>query len=152
LISRGEYSTAQFFIVFVAVIFSGEAAANFFQYSTSISKAQDAANYILWFRTLIPRINYDSTQEPDEKDGDGPAQVGCEEVEFAYSTRPNAKVLQGVNVDVSSDYHSIQAAIDQETGASWAIRCLCWAIGMREDDHDIPPRAFLRPNFRHHKV
>lgn len=36
LVSFGEYSMGQFYIVFVAVIFSGEAAALFFTYSSSM--------------------------------------------------------------------------------------------------------------------
>jgi len=75
-------------------------AANFFQYSTSISKAQDAANYILWFRTLKPRIHDDSDGNLDEKRDLGPAHTQCEDVEFAYASRPSAKVLQGLDVDV----------------------------------------------------
>jgi ATP-binding cassette subfamily B (MDR/TAP) protein 1 len=35
LLSTGEYSSSQFFIVFISVIFSSEAAAQFFGYSTS---------------------------------------------------------------------------------------------------------------------
>lgn len=37
LVSFGEYSMGQFYIVFVAVIFSGEATAMFFTYSSSMS-------------------------------------------------------------------------------------------------------------------
>jgi len=33
--SFGEYTSTQFYVVFVAVIFSGEAAAGFFTYTTS---------------------------------------------------------------------------------------------------------------------
>ncbi|KAJ9646638.1 hypothetical protein H2199_002687 [Coniosporium tulheliwenetii] len=106
LISTGEYSTSQFFIVFIGVIFSGEAAAAFFSYTTSITKAQSAANHILWFRTLIPSIREDQSQSPPgEKDSDsgrGPAHVECEDLEFSYASRPNTKVLQGVNIDVKA--------------------------------------------------
>lgn len=104
LISRGEYSTTQFFIVFVSVIFSGEAAANLFQYSTSISRAQDAGNYILWFRTLQAKIHKDTAFDSDEDESKSdisnvqPAQVQCDNVEFAYASRPTAKVLKGVSV------------------------------------------------------
>jgi ATP-binding cassette subfamily B (MDR/TAP) protein 1 len=75
-------------------------AASFFQYSTGISRAQDAANYILWFRTLRPRIHEETDEAPDEKEQYGPAKVDCNNLEFAYSTRPNAKVLQGFDVEV----------------------------------------------------
>lgn len=35
LVSTGEYTPTQFYVVFIATIFSGEAAATFFTYSTS---------------------------------------------------------------------------------------------------------------------
>jgi hypothetical protein len=35
LVSTGEYTTRQFYIVFIAIIFSGESAALFFTYGTS---------------------------------------------------------------------------------------------------------------------
>lgn len=44
----------------------------------------------------------DSSQRPNEKDGDGPVHVQCQELEFSYASRPKAKVLQGIDVDVSS--------------------------------------------------
>lgn len=46
LVSTGEYTTEVFFVVFIAIILGGESVASFFQYSTSISKAIPAANYI----------------------------------------------------------------------------------------------------------
>ncbi|KAH7112747.1 hypothetical protein B0J13DRAFT_657575 [Dactylonectria estremocensis] len=42
LVSTGEYLTEQFYVIFIGVIFSGESAAIFFQYSTSVSKARTA--------------------------------------------------------------------------------------------------------------
>ena len=108
LVAQGEYSITQFFIVYVSVIFSGEAAANFFQYSTGISRAQDAGNFILWFRTLKPKINYEVTSEDDIETTDAKekhvaaAHVEVEDVEYAYASRPNSKVLKGIDVDVPS--------------------------------------------------
>lgn len=76
-------------------------AAQSFQYSTGISRAQDAGNYLLWFRTLKPRIHEETDDGfTDEKRRLGPAQVDCEDLEFAYTSRPAAKVLQGLDVEV----------------------------------------------------
>jgi ATP-binding cassette subfamily B (MDR/TAP) protein 1 len=36
LMSTGEYSPNQFFIIFIAVVFAGEAAGQFFGYTTSM--------------------------------------------------------------------------------------------------------------------
>ena len=102
LISYGEYTTTQFFIVFIGVIFSGEAAASFFSYTTSLTKSATAVNYIFWLRRLKPAVQEDASKPPfdDEKDK-GPAHVEIQDVAFAYESRPNAKVLEGIDVDVS---------------------------------------------------
>ncbi|KAH7371427.1 P-loop containing nucleoside triphosphate hydrolase protein [Pyrenochaeta sp. MPI-SDFR-AT-0127] len=101
LISFGEYTTTQFFTVFIGVIFSGEAAASFFSYTTSLTKSATAANYIFWLRRLKPAVQEDSSKPPhdDEKDR-GPAHVEIQDVAFAYESRPHAKVLEGIDVDV----------------------------------------------------
>ena len=88
--------------MFIGVIFSGEAAAAFFAYTTSITKAHGAANYILWFRTQLPSISEDPSKGDDmsEKLAGEPAHVQLDNVTFAYPLRPNAKVLSDINVDV----------------------------------------------------
>ena len=54
LIASGEYSVTQFFVIFIAVVFGGQAAGQFFGYSTSLSKAKVAANYVFWLLTGCP--------------------------------------------------------------------------------------------------
>ncbi|KAF2193181.1 multidrug resistance protein-like protein 1 [Zopfia rhizophila CBS 207.26] len=102
LISFGEYTTKQFFTVFIAVIFSGEAAASFFSYTTSMTKAQIAANYIFWLRRLVPAVQEDPSKPPHANDGSGnvPAHIECQDLGFAYESRPNTKVLDDINVNV----------------------------------------------------
>lgn len=104
LISHNEYTTDQFFTVFIGVIFSGEAAAAFFSYTTSLTKSATAANYIFWLRRITPVVQEDPSKPPfsddSEKDGQGPAHVQVEDVAFAYESRPHAKVLDDINVDV----------------------------------------------------
>lgn len=89
--------------MFVAVIFSGEAAAFFFSYSTSVIKAQTAANYIFWLRSLKPAVEEDSSKPPFDEDQSekGPTHVAAENVAFSYETRPNEKVLDDISIDVS---------------------------------------------------
>lgn len=102
LISFGEYTTTQFFIVFIGVIFSGEAAAQFFSYTTSLTKSATAVNYILWLRRLKPAVEEDTSKPPfDEGNEKVPAHIEVKDVAFAYESRPNAKVLNEINVDVS---------------------------------------------------
>ncbi|PNY26307.1 Leptomycin B resistance protein pmd1 [Tolypocladium capitatum] len=109
LMSTGEYTTAQFYTVFIAVVFSGESAAVLFQYTTSITKARTAINYIF-------RLRRDRAMQDAEHEGDGgssgektaPAseetpkgtEVACEAVEFAYPLRPGVKVLRGIDASI----------------------------------------------------
>lgn len=103
LISYGEYSTSQFFIVFIGVIFSGEAAASFFSYTTSLTKSATAVNYILWLRRLKPAVEEDAAKPPfDDGSNRGPAHIEVQDVAFAYESRPHAKVLAEIDVDVRS--------------------------------------------------
>ncbi|KAF2708657.1 multidrug resistance protein-like protein 1 [Pleomassaria siparia CBS 279.74] len=103
LISFGEYTTTQFFTVFIAVIFSGEAAASFFAYTTSMTKASTAANYVFALRRMKPAVEEDDSKPPHHDSGnekEDPARVECQEVAFAYESRPKANVLQDINVGV----------------------------------------------------
>lgn len=99
--SDGEYTTTQFFAIFIAVIFGGEAAAAFFQYSTSLTKAQTAANLMFWLRRTASDPETDSTSpEDDEKAASQPVGLDFDSLTFAYPTRPNTDVLQGIDVNI----------------------------------------------------
>jgi ATP-binding cassette subfamily B (MDR/TAP) protein 1 len=98
LLISGEYSTTQFFTIFIAVIFGGQAAGEFFGYTTSITKANTAANYILWLRTIIPRIRETPETKGVGPSGDGP--ISLNKVEFRYKQRNAARVLRGIDMEV----------------------------------------------------
>lgn len=103
LVSTGEYTTGQFYTVFVAVVFSGESAAGFFQYTTSITKARTSMNYI--FNLRRQRVLDDD--EEDSLAGEAAAsekgtEVKCDKVGFAYPLRPRLPVLRGIDVDILS--------------------------------------------------
>ncbi|KEF60057.1 uncharacterized protein A1O9_04907 [Exophiala aquamarina CBS 119918] len=98
LLSTGEYSTTQFYVIFVGVLFAGQAAGQFFAYSTSLTKATSAANYVLWLRTLKPVIREDENNKDNGPDGDG--QIDLEDVEFRYQQRETARVLRGISMAV----------------------------------------------------
>ncbi|EEH33337.2 ATP-binding cassette sub-family B member 5 [Paracoccidioides lutzii Pb01] len=102
LVSFRVYSLNQFFMVFVGVIFSGQAAAQFFSYTTSITNARIAGNYILWLRSLKPQIQaHEDTSDTDiDKKPHGKGLVELENVEFCYPQRPDARVLCGINVTI----------------------------------------------------
>ncbi|KAF2218760.1 putative ABC transporter [Elsinoe ampelina] len=99
-IASGEYTVSTFFIIFLSVIFGGQAAAQFFAYTTSITKATGSANYLLWLRTVKPKIN-----TTEEHDGKGPAgddmSVQLERVDFAYKQRGSVKVLKDISMQIA---------------------------------------------------
>ncbi|KAJ6786948.1 hypothetical protein PWT90_04585 [Aphanocladium album] len=102
LISTGEYTTDQFYVIFIAIIFSGEAAALFFQYTTSITKAGTAINYILRLRrSRILYDTYDEQTAPETEKSSEPVKgkdVVCDDIQFAYPLRPSLKVLRGIDI------------------------------------------------------
>lgn len=100
LVSFGEYTVTQFYTVFIAIIFSGEAAATFFTYTTSITKAQHAANFIFRLRDSVRPENKDDHPPEAEKQSSGAVSVDCQTLEFSYPLRPNARVLKGVSVNI----------------------------------------------------
>jgi ATP-binding cassette subfamily B (MDR/TAP) protein 1 len=101
LVSTGEYTTEQFFVVFIAIVLGGESVASFFQYSTSISKATPAANYIFFLRTQTPKSDDgDDSEFGAEKIQGQPASVEIDSLEFAYPSRPRAQVIKNINVHV----------------------------------------------------
>jgi ATP-binding cassette subfamily B (MDR/TAP) protein 1 len=98
LIAKGEYTVTQFFVIFISIVFGGQGVAQFFMYSTSITKAEGAANYILWLRTVKPNI-----RESDETDGKGPetdGNIAMDEVEFRYKQRNASRVLRGISMQI----------------------------------------------------
>ncbi|KAL8842382.1 MAG: hypothetical protein Q9176_002771 [Flavoplaca citrina] len=99
LLANGEYTPQQFFIIFIAVLFSGQAAAQLTSYSSSISKAVEAANYIFWLRTLKPTI-----AETDENRYQGPGDdnqtLDIQDLQFRYKQRMTSRILNGISLTV----------------------------------------------------
>ncbi|KAL9015581.1 MAG: hypothetical protein Q9185_007027 [Variospora sp. 1 TL-2023] len=99
LLADGEYTTQQFFIIFLAVLLASGGAAQLTSYSTSLSKAADAANYIFWMRTLQPTI-----AETDENRTQGPKAdnetIELEDLQFRYKQRMASRVIRGVSMTI----------------------------------------------------
>lgn len=98
LIASGEYTTTRFFVIFIAIVFGGQGTAQFFSYSTSITKGKVAANYILWLRTITANIRETEDNRDRKPSGDG--LIGVEKIEFRYKQRDAAKVLRGVSMKI----------------------------------------------------
>ena len=101
LLADGEYTATQFYVIFIGVLFAGQAAGQFFGYSTSITNATGAANYILWLRTLKP-IMQESLENKDvgPKEVEKSGKVEVRELEFNYKQRAEAKVLRNLNLGI----------------------------------------------------
>ncbi len=104
LIASGEYTTTQFFVIFIAVVFGGQGTAQFFSYTTSITKAKVAANYILWLRTI--RANIRETDENRDRKPSGDGLIGVENIEFRYKQRDATKVLRGISMKIEPGTHA----------------------------------------------
>ena len=100
LLSTGDYTATQFYVIFIAVIFGAQAAGQFFGYSTSLTKARPAANYILWLRTLKPLITENDHNKAIGPSGDG--GIGVDNVDFRYKQRDASRVLRGINMTIPS--------------------------------------------------
>ena len=98
LIADGEYSTTQFFVIFIAVIFGGQGTAQFFSYTTSITKAKVGASYLFWLRTIRAKIREDDNNRDRAPSGEGP--IGVEDIEFRYKQRDAARVLRGISMKI----------------------------------------------------
>ena len=103
LIASGEYTTTQFFVIFIAVIFGGQGTAQFFSYTTSITKAKVAANYVLWLRTI--RANIRETDENRDRKPSGDGLIDVENIEFRYKQRDATKVLRGISMKIEPGTH-----------------------------------------------
>ncbi|KAL4963267.1 ABC transporter ATP-binding protein [Aspergillus stella-maris] len=96
LLSLDQVTLYAFFVAFLGVFFSGQSASQLFQYSTSITKGVNAANYLFWLHTLQPTV-----QETDETRDNGPGAadvLDLENVKFSYPLRPEIPILKGLNL------------------------------------------------------
>lgn len=100
LLASGEYTVDQFYIIFIGILFAGQAAAQFFGYSTSFTKAVGAANYILWLRTLQPTVQENGHNLSKGPEGDSAILV--QDVEFNYKQREASQVLRGITMTVGN--------------------------------------------------
>lgn len=110
--STGEYTTEQFYVVFIAIVFSSEATALFFQFTTSITKARTAINYIFKIRKqVILHDTQDSDGDSRDSNEKPPGsssieskgrRVRCDRIGFSYPTRPHVRVLDNVDVDIDA--------------------------------------------------
>ncbi|VUC28109.1 unnamed protein product [Clonostachys rosea] len=100
LIVDGEITFYQFIVSFMGVYFSGQATALAFSFVSSITKANQAANYYFWLRGLDGTIR-DTFGNREIGPENGDYSYGFEDVKFAYPLAPDNRVLKGVSFQIN---------------------------------------------------
>lgn len=95
LLSYGIITQTEFLVAFLAVFYAGQASAQLFMFSSSVTKGVNAANYLHWMAELKPSIAEDTTKGDVVADS-----IALDKVRFSYPLRPDAQVLRGVDLDI----------------------------------------------------
>ncbi|KAJ2985070.1 hypothetical protein NUW58_g5730 [Xylaria curta] len=98
LVSFGELSLVNFFVAFLGVFFAGQQASILFGFTSSMTKARNAANYIFWLEELQPTISDSSTNR--ELGPKGFQSIDLESLQFSYPMRPHARILKGIDLEI----------------------------------------------------
>ncbi|KAG5923143.1 hypothetical protein E4U61_004255 [Claviceps capensis] len=98
LVSFGEIGLFDFFVTFMGVFYAGQATAQLFMFSTSMTKGKNAANYIFWLRQLQPTVA--ETSENSDKGPKSGGPIELDSVRFSYPLRPDAQVLRGIDLEI----------------------------------------------------
>ncbi|KAG7142654.1 ABC multidrug transporter atrC like protein [Verticillium longisporum] len=100
LIFEEKVTFYQFIASFMAVYFSGQGAGQMFSFSSSFSKAIQAANYYFWLRDLEPIIR-ETDRNRDMAPVEGCKSFELEKIRFSYPTAPDIRILQGVSLTIN---------------------------------------------------
>ncbi|KAK9383188.1 P-loop containing nucleoside triphosphate hydrolase protein [Kockiozyma suomiensis] len=100
LLKTHEYSTVQFFIVFISVIFGSQSAGVIFAFAPDMGKAKQASRNILRLFESVPLIDSWSTAGATPQDVIG--DIEFRDVHFRYPTRPEVPVLRGLDLTIKS--------------------------------------------------
>ncbi|KAG6122081.1 hypothetical protein E4U14_000094 [Claviceps sp. LM454 group G7] len=98
LVSFGEIGMFDFFVTFMGVFYAGQATAQLFMFSTSMTKGKNAANYIFWLRELQPTVA--ETSENVDKGPKSGGPIKLDSIRFSYPLRPDAQVLRGIDLEI----------------------------------------------------
>ena len=101
LVVTGEYSVTQFFVIFISVIFGGQAASQFFTWTSLFTKMANAANYIFWLRSVKSNIRTTDDNQDRGPSEDG-AAIDFESVDFRYQQQPSRAVLQNITMHIET--------------------------------------------------
>ncbi|KAI1128072.1 ABC transporter [Nemania abortiva] len=98
LIASREYNLFQFFVCFMAVVYSAQSAGSIFSFAPDMGKAHHAASEL---KTLFDRKpGIDTWSEDGEELPTVEGTIEFREVHFRYPSRPEQPVLRGLNLTV----------------------------------------------------
>ncbi|KAL4958072.1 P-loop containing nucleoside triphosphate hydrolase protein [Aspergillus filifer] len=97
LMSQLEYSTEQFFVVFMSILLAGQGAAQFLAAAGSITRAKSAGSFLLGLRDRVPQIRV--TDENKDMGPDGQKDITLDHVDFSYPGR-SATVIQDISTRI----------------------------------------------------
>ena len=98
LIAAHEYSMLQFFICFSAIIFGAQSAGTIFSFAPDMGKSKSAARDLKVLFDRKPTI--DSWSQEGERIDNVEGTIEFRDVHFRYPTRPEQRVLRGLNLTV----------------------------------------------------
>ncbi|GAP87440.1 putative ABC multidrug transporter mdr1 [Rosellinia necatrix] len=98
LIASREYDLFQFFVCFMAVVYSAQSAGSIFSFAPDMGKAHHAASEL---KTLFDRKpTIDTWSDDGEALPEVEGTIEFRDVHFRYPTRPEQPVLRGLNLTV----------------------------------------------------
>ncbi|KAK9453529.1 P-loop containing nucleoside triphosphate hydrolase protein [Dipodascopsis uninucleata] len=99
LVSSGEYSLFQFFVIFIIIVFGSESSTTVFTFAPEMSKAVTAGRNIEKLLESRPVIDAWST-EGAHITNDIKGEIEFKNIHFRYPTRPEVAVLRGLNLSI----------------------------------------------------
>lgn len=91
---------------------------------------------MFWLRGLKPAVEEAPLKPPHDSDEKkrGPTHIECQDLAFAYESRPNAKVLDDINVDVSLNILLCMhgSLTSNHLGTPRSVHCICRRIRLRQ--------------------
>ncbi|ORX81763.1 leptomycin B resistance protein pmd1 [Basidiobolus meristosporus CBS 931.73] len=100
LISRGEYTSTEFFIVLPALLFSAQASGQMFSLAPDLTKAKIAAGNVFQLLDQKPQIDSQPTAVIQTKGIETKGAITLKDVHFRYPSRPETPVLQGLSITI----------------------------------------------------
>ncbi|KAL7798444.1 P-loop containing nucleoside triphosphate hydrolase protein [Trichoderma ceciliae] len=141
LLATGEYNLFTFFVCFLGIIYSAQAAGSIFSLAPDMGKAHTSALALKKLFDRMPKIDAWSQDGQRLSEGDIQGTVEFRDVHFRYPTRPDQPVLRGLSLTIKpGQYVALVGA--SGCGKSTTISLLerfydPLAGGVYVDGHDI---------------